>query len=186
MVQRGANYERKERDFYPTPPRPVELLLRARRFAPTLVDPCCGDGAMLEVFNKFGHEAIGSDIDPRCMAVTWDFFEDPYPINGPFDIVTNPPFGTQGATALWFIRRALNLTQPWEGQVCMLLPVDFDSGSTRVGVFKNMPCFAETLVMLERIVWFPREERVSPAQNWAWFCWDWQHRGPSIKSYIGG
>lgn len=145
---------------------------------------------MLRVFRDFQYEAFGCDIHPVGVpeAKTLDFLDDNFPWGINCDVVTNPPYGKQGKTAEAFIRRALNLTERWQGRVAMLLPVDFDSAATRAGIFRDMPSFAEKLVLLERIVWFPKSngDQVSPSQNWAWFRWDWKHRGPTIISYLGG
>jgi hypothetical protein len=88
----------------------------------------------------------------------------------------------KGRKAVAFIERALAITEPWQGQVAMLLRRDFDSAPGRVHLFRDHPAFAATIVLLGRITWF--EPRVaSPAENHAWFLWDWQHRGTPTTIY---
>jgi hypothetical protein len=48
----------------------------------------------------------------------------------------------------------------------MLLRVDFDSGKTRTPPFRDCPAFAEKVVLLDRIMWFPGT--VGPSMNHAW------------------
>jgi hypothetical protein len=81
-----------------------------------------------------------------------------------------------------FIQRALAITRPWGGKVAMLTRRDFDSAPGRVHLFRDHPAFAATVVLLGRITWF--EPRVAgPAENHAWFLWDWQHRGRAQVFY---
>ena len=188
MVQRGADYERQSRDWYRTPSGPVHALMNIIEFDRSICDPCCGDGAMMEVFRARGHEALGLDIQPMAVpsAHTLDFVRDEFPFEGPLDIVTNPPYGDKRATlALAFISRALEVTKPWNGRVAMLLPVDFDSAKTRTALFKDHPAFAHRVTLLKRIVWFEPEEgkSSSPAANSTWFVWDWARHGRAQVHY---
>jgi hypothetical protein len=78
-------------------------------------------------------------------------------------IVSNPPYGWIGKTALKFIEQALEFTRPTQGAVAMLLKVDFDGGKTRSHVFADCPA---KVVLTERIGWFEPKIGV-PSDNHA-------------------
>lgn len=186
MVQRGAKYERHGREHYATPAWVTEIAIRYFDFSRTMWDPACGDGAMTRVFAKTGRTALASDIHPIGLpdAVTLDFLADPNPFPWTTDIVTNPPYGVGGRLGVSFVERALEITRPWGGRVAMLLPVDFDSASTRRHIFGDHPAFAKKVILLRRIVWVeppPGEKRASPSANHAWFFWSWS-KGPGAPT----
>lgn len=179
MVQRGSsNFPRQARDTYITPREPVaSLLVFGPTFTKKVCDPCCGNGSMLRTLTEFGHEAFGSDLAPFGPYPTQDFLtSDPWGTD--YDIVTNPPYGPQGILARWFIERALECTEPWQGKVAMLLPMDYDSGSSRRHVFKHHKAFIYKIVLCYRIHWFGNQ---GGEQNFAWYVWDWKNKSyPSI------
>ena len=174
MVVRGATYERIPLDLYETPTEATYVLLDKVRFRTNVVDPCRGGGKIVRVLRKFGYEADGSDItrgfDFLCSEWRWPGA----------DIVTNPPFGPGGRTAVQFVLRALAVTRPHRGKVAMLLPVDFDSGKTRAPIFGEYSQFKMKIVLLNRIRWF---DGVSGASNHCWCLWDHRHEGPPIIQY---
>lgn len=185
MVQRGATYERQERDWYRTPREPVDVLFKVVKFSKRICDPCCGDGALLKAFDDHGHDAFGSDIHPVGVpnAITSDFITQHFPWGVNCDIVTNPPYGERGALAVKFIERALEVTRAWGGKVAMLLPADFDSAKTRAHIFRDHPAFGLRIILLSRIRWFENGAGGSPSANHAWFCWDWHQSGFPIVRY---
>jgi hypothetical protein len=116
MVQRGATYARQERDLYRTPAAVTAALFDHVRFPPVILEPACGHGDLMKVARQHGYVVHGSDILPVGVpdAKTAVFLNGPVPFTGPFNIVTNPPGGVQGRTAVAFIERALALTRPWQ------------------------------------------------------------------------
>jgi hypothetical protein len=61
----------------------------------------------------------------------------------------------------------------------LLLKVDFDSGKTRIDLFRDQLTFASKILLLDRIKWF---EGPNPSDNHALYVWDRSHRGePWIK-----
>ena len=174
MTVRGANYPRRPRDDYPTPPEVVRTLLVNSSIGPTIFDPACGKrNNIVSAARSLGISATGNDI-----VHGFNFLDSHRQVNR--DIVTNPPFGTAGRDAMAFIRHALDLTQKHRRRVAMLLPVDFDSGKTRTDVFGDCQIFAGKLVLLDRIKWFNGK---SGSLNHAWFIWNWDHQGPPVIAY---
>ena len=92
-----SNFERVERDFYPTPYKAVEPLVQhlpKKQFA--FAEPCAGDGALVEHIENItnGWCSWASDLEPQTKSILTrhfreigmeDLFEADY-------IITNPPW----------------------------------------------------------------------------------------------
>jgi hypothetical protein len=174
MTVRGANYERKPNDDYPTPPEAIDILFEYVRFGAKILDPACGKlERIVEAAKRHGHIGTGRDI------ILGEDFLDSDSCDG-HDIITNPPYGGRsGKLAREFIEHALALTEGHRGRVAMLLPVDFDSGKTRLHLFQH-PAFALKLIPVDRIKWFNDK---SGSINNAWYLWCWRHKGPPVLHY---
>jgi hypothetical protein len=165
MVLRGAAYPRSKNEFYETPAETTMALLKKIKFNYKVCDPACGRGAIHKALVQEGYTIFGDDISRG-----YDFITKPFPQSWyGCDIVTNPPFGPGGRTAVQFIERALEVTALWNGKVAMLLQADFDSAKTRQHIFRNCTAFAVKVVLLNRIRWF---DNTSGSVNHCWFVWD--------------
>jgi hypothetical protein len=179
MSQRISGYARQSRETYPTPIAPIQPLIpMLHLFRISKVwEPAPTEDGESEIANVL--RANGIEV-----VITRDDFlrytTPPEP--GIQAVITNPPFGYQGRTAVKFIEHAFWLAPV---AVIMLLKVDFDSGKTRTHLFKECPIFAGKIVLLDRIVWFNRDdgEREAPSDNHAWFIWNANHRGPPTIHY---
>lgn len=61
-----SGFERRPRDFYPTPVAAVAPLLPHLRPGTVFAEPCAGDGALVDHLTAAGHVcAWASDIEPR-------------------------------------------------------------------------------------------------------------------------
>ena len=84
-----SNFERLERDFYPTPFEAVQPLIPHLRGVRTFAEPCCGDGALVGHLESFKLRCVYSgDIAAGQDALNLT----PADINGADTIITNPPF----------------------------------------------------------------------------------------------
>jgi hypothetical protein len=90
-VGKRSNFDRRERDFYPTPKEAVEPLLRHLDPGTKFIEPCAGDGALVDHLRAAGHICIqASDIEPRrsdihacdALSIAWK----------PECFITNPPW----------------------------------------------------------------------------------------------
>jgi hypothetical protein len=93
-------------------------------------------------------------------------------------IVTNSPYGVQGALARKFAETGLRLIAG-DAVLALLLGVDFDSGVTRRHLFPDCPAFLGKIVLLDRVVWYanPDPKKENPKENCSWFLWSHAHRG---------
>jgi hypothetical protein len=87
-----SNFERRERDFYPTPYEAVLPLLGHLWPRAQFVEPCAGNGALVFHLQRHGHQCISaSDIAPLDDSVkVLDAFSAD--IGGADCFITNPPW----------------------------------------------------------------------------------------------
>lgn len=89
-----SNFERRERDFYETPESAVLPLLKFLPQGPKgvqYIEPCVGNGALIQHLGKHGHECVfQSDIDLDVR--TTDYRK--YTPDSIYEkwIITNPPW----------------------------------------------------------------------------------------------
>jgi predicted RNA methylase len=166
----GAEYERVDRDHYPTPAWVAgALALWVPVKDKVIWEPAAGDGRLARALRSHGAKVIGTDIvrgrdfldggqgAPRCDL-----------------IVTNPPFGPRGTTAVRFANVGLDHLDARRCSVlALLLPADFDSAKSRHHMFRDCRAFAAKIVLTRRIIWFQRTdgEREAPKENHAWYVW---------------
>jgi hypothetical protein len=191
-----AKHKRQENEAYFTPPWAVELLMpflprtpRPRQWW----EPAAGRGDIAQVLERHAERVLSTDLAPhvkplelRSPILPMDFLKaGPLSDSMGLAILTNPPYGAQGALADKFLRHALALTHRRRGMVAMLLPHAYDAGKTRVDLFENCPAFAAKITLLDRIRWtnLPQSKH-GPEKNHAWYVWEWdshlQQRRPRI------
>jgi hypothetical protein len=173
MSQRCSGYERPPGDTFETPPWVTLVLLPYMRGCRHVWDPANGPRSQIaRVLRDEGFRVTATNDDFLTRIATPDDVDT---------VVTNPPYGIGGRLACKFITHALELAPV----VAMLLRVDFDSGKTRVPLFRDCASFAGKIVLLDRIVWFERDGAPEPSDNHAWYLWNRRHRGPPTISYEG-
>lgn len=132
----GGSGKRQENDFYPTPPEPVEALLR--REASSLRnhgggkvwEPCCGDGAIARVLAGHGFLVSGTDIAPQGFGHVLDFLKAKKALAPA--IVTNPPYG--GDLPEKMLRHAMNLKVRY---VAFILKTTYWSTAGRLALWER-------------------------------------------------
>ena len=164
-----SGYERVANDAYWTPEWCTAALLESERFPPWVWEPACGQGHICRVMDTFlisnhgsdlifhGYGQGGEDFLRRTSMWTWCR-----------SIITNPPYKLAEA----FIRKALDLTEPHQGRVAMLLRNEYDCAAGRRDLFEH-PAFLKKLVLTKRPKW-SAEDKASPRHNFAWFVWCWK------------
>jgi hypothetical protein len=94
-----SNFERRERDFYPTPVEAVVPLLAHLEPRTVFIEPCAGAGDLARHLRAVGHQCIERvDIEPRAPGI----FEADATVHrwaedaGHFDcFITNPPWSRE-------------------------------------------------------------------------------------------
>jgi hypothetical protein len=177
MSQRVSNYPRQAHECYETPPAVTRIVAPhfRNRFCEHLWDPA--DGPASKIANALRADGF------RVTATRDDFLQKTARPDAEITgIVTSPPYGPSGRLACAFIEHALKLVPI----VAMLLRVDFDSGKTRTHLFRDNAAFTHKIVLLDRIVFFERDDGTAeaPSDNHAWFIWD-QRRVERCPPTIG-
>lgn len=177
MSQRNSGYARREYDAYYTPEWVTRALLDSGYpFCGPVWEPACGNGQVAGVI-KDRFPVVATDIQNDL-----DFMRCDFAPQRVASIITNPPY-TNSAD---FIRHAIEIMAPVQGQVAMLLRTDYDHAACRATLFRDNPAFACKLVLMKRIVWFVEangKPKASPSYNHAWYIWDHRHEGPPTIGY---
>jgi hypothetical protein len=174
MSQRVSGYQRQLDDVYETPSWVTQVVAPyLAKFCLRPWDPANGPRSKIaQALREYGFNEVVATND--------DFLtRKALPHDRVDGICTNPPFGYGGRLACQFIAHSLDLVPV----VAMLLRIDFDSGKTRVNLFRDCPDFDRKIVLLDRIVWFEREGAKGPSENHCWCLWNKRHRGPPTINY---
>jgi hypothetical protein len=165
--------DREKDDFYPTPPEATRALLARERFADTIWEPACGNGAISNVLKEHGYNVVSTDLFNRGYGESRVDFLMEQKLLAP-DIVTNPPF----KHAEEFLRKALDLGV---GKVALLLRLAWLEGSQRQKLFESTP-LAHVYVASRRLSMSRGgNERGAGGGSmiaFAWFVWNRSHEGP--------
>ena len=138
-------------------------------------EPACGEGDIAEALKCAGAASVyATDIIDRGYRGFTRKLDFLTATAMPPDIdvtVTNPPGGPQNITAVKFIETALRLMRGTE-LLCLLLPVDFDSGVTRWHLFGNCPAWLGKIVLTDRPKWWDAPgNKNDPKEDYSWYLW---------------
>lgn len=166
MMGKRSNFERVARDFYPTPRAAVQPLLPHLPELFSYVEPCAGDGALIDAL-PFGRCDWAGDIDPRTDGVeaqdaleTTDYTADL--------IITNPPWDRRILHPM--IAHFTEFRPTW-------LLFDADWVHTKQSA-PYLPMLAK-IVSVGRVKWIP-DSKMTGKDNCAWHLFDRAHTGPAV------
>jgi hypothetical protein len=132
-----------------------------------------------------GALVISTDIADRGFGTPGvDFMKCRSLPDGCRSLVTNPPYGDTGshkgqekssAAMLDFVRHALTLIEPVQGQLALLVRLNWIAGRRAAELMSSGP-FSATIILSQRIRWFEMGERTNTAQHHhAWVVFDHTH-----------
>lgn len=155
-----SNFERVERDFYPTPPEAVAPLLAHLAPGTIFMEPCAGDGALVRALEAAGHACVAAiDIEPQAPNVSRaDALRDPLPDVPMF--ITNPPWAREVLHPL--IVRLSDAAPTW-----LLFDADW-MHTVQAAPFK--PRLRE-IVSVGRVKWIADSDSTGK-DNCAWYLFD--------------
>ena len=165
-----SNFERVERDFYPTPEEAVIPLLPHLPEEGTFVEPCAGDGALIDHLEKLTNLkcTLGSDIEPRRE----DIYEKDALIPRSYYsiIITNPPWN----------RKILHpLIEIFAKQKPTWLLFDADWPHTKQSI-PFLPMLKK-IVSIGRVKWIPNSKMIGK-DNCCWYLFD-NEQSKNIEFY---
>lgn len=154
-----SEFQRRERDFYPTPAEAVAPLLRHLSPGTRFAEPCAGDGALVDHLTAAGHVCVWeSDIAPQRSMMEADAFALRFVSQD--CIITNPPWD----------RKVLHpLIVHLSGQAPTWLLFDADWMHTRQAA-PFLPRLRR-VVSVGRVKWIP-DSPFAGKDNAAWYLFD--------------
>jgi hypothetical protein len=158
---------RSPNDFYPTPPLATQALLEREWFTDLILEPACGDGAIVEVLKKHNFNVEATDLHEGQ-----DFFGRTEKVG---NIITNPPYRLH----LEFIHHAKKIATR---KIAMLLPVEFLHGATRYELFQDSDFPLKIVYVFSSRLCFGSETPATVGH--AWYVWDRKHRGQPRLAWI--
>ena len=159
MGKRSSDFERKPRDFYPTPYEAVIPLLSHLEPNTHFAEPCAGDGALVRHLEKHGHQPmLVSDIEPRAYAIgKLDVFGVGSDCLIGDGFITNPPWDRKILHPL--IIHLSDIAPTW-------LLFDADWAHTNQSIEFMSRC--EKIVSVGRVKWIP-DSKMTGKDNCAWY-----------------
>lgn len=156
-----SSFERRERDYYPTPiEAALPLGTHLLPYGKTFIEPCAGDGRLIDHLTSFGMKCVGAyDIEPKRDdiikkdSLTLDY-ED---VSAADYIITNPPWDRD---LLHKMITKFSLMKPtW------LL---FDADWMHTKQAGNLIKWCKEIVTVGRVKWIEGSRSVSK-DNCAWY-----------------
>jgi hypothetical protein len=159
-----SDFEREKLDFYPTPYAALKPLLRHIDRATRFVEPCAGDGRLIDLLTAEGHECVGAfDISPRRDDIRQHdaSFMSLDDVKDATCIITNPPWDRPVLHQI--IERCLLLQMPaW-------LLFDADWMHTRQAAPYLPHC--RRIVSVGRVKWIEASD-MAGKDNCCWYMFD--------------
>lgn len=162
-----STFQRRERDWYPTPAAAVLPLLPHLGPLIRFAEPCAGDGRLIDALEAAGHRCVwASDIEPRRADITENDAE--HCGSGAIDcFITNPPWSR---SVLHPIIRNLARQRPaW-------LLFDADWVHTRQSA-ELIPWLVK-IVSVGRVKWI-EDSPFTGKDNCAWHLFDARNAAPA-------
>ena len=186
-ARNGALESREENDYYATDPRALELFLDkfsedGEHLADKVWECACGEGHLVNVLKRYGHEVFCSDIvDRGCEgAKIMNFLTAECKWYG--DILTNPPY----KHAKEFVLNALDSIDNGH-KVIFFLKCQFLEGQDRFkSIFKDYPPkYVYVHSARQKTAKGGDLSRTkSPTQCYCWFVWQKGFKGETILRWI--
>ena len=151
-----SNFERVERDFYPTPREAVLPLVPHIGGEKWYVEPCAGDGALMISLDEFGLEVSGAyDIQPRAGWITKrDALSGGW---GPYLYVTNPPWRRD------ILHPLIERLTEQGGRAWLLFDADWMHTKQAIPYLPRL----RKVVSVGRVKWIP-DSKMTGKDNCAW------------------
>lgn len=175
--------ERAELDYYATPICETKNILDILNLDfnnKTILEPCCGEGHMIEAIRSYGQEKnmlftlMASDFKDRGynmeegkIQYDLDFLADDYPFSSANIVIMNPPY----ATLEPFLIRALEIAQDYLIVLCRTQVIEGEGRYNNIFT-KNPPTYVYQYV--NRIQCWKNgiKPSGSSAQAYCWLVWD--------------
>jgi len=161
-----SNFERRERDFYPTPYEAVLPLLPHLDDETFFDEPCAGNGALALHLEKHGHICVwASDIKPQpSLSNLLKIYQRDYRLadqqSGADYFITNPPWDRK-------------LLHPMISFMSLLRPtwLLFDADWMHTKQSSDLIKYCHKIVSVGRVKWIS-DSKMTGKDNCAWYLFD--------------
>lgn len=173
---------REENDFYATPPKATELLLKFETFSKNIWEPACGNGHISKVLSLNKYKVKSSDLIKRDFKETEviDFLKTKEKFNG--DIITNPPY----KFAKEFIEKSFEVIEN-KSKIAMFLKLQFLEGKARKSLFKKYPpktIYVSSSRLLCAIGGDFSKGETGGAVCYCWYIWEKGYKGKTTLEWF--
>lgn len=152
-----SNFERIERDFYPTPMAPIKVLSDHLPVPTHFIEPCAGDGALAHHLEALGHHCIDMfDIHPSHPDVRPADALKAH-LNPLLPIITNPPWKTTFLHP--FIERCIAHGNAW-----LLFYADW-MHTKQASTYMR---YCDKVISVGRVKWFA-DSKATGKENCCWY-----------------
>lgn len=163
MTKRTPDIERRERDFYPTPPEAIKPLLPHLPPMTFYDEPFCGDGAVIRALSPHGHFcSFASDLEPHGVGHKIDVFDRMHCGGSMF--ITNSPWPAKfkkGEPTISMIQHLTRFASVW-----ILLSADFWHNK----YFDRIGAYCTDIVSVGRVSWMMNGK--GGLDNCSWYRFD--------------
>lgn len=166
MSKRAPQFERRERDFYPTPREAVLPLLPFLTSYDTFCEPCAGDGALVrhiedEAFLKC---VLASDIEPQGAGIVQLDARGLANVSADC-FITNPPWERKTLHPI-----IMNLSE--QRPTWLLFDADWMHTKQAAPFLPRL----QTVVSVGRVKWIP-DSKFTGKDNCCWYLFDRYEHG---------
>ena len=168
-----GKFERRDRDFYATPPEPILKLLPHLTDSRVFAEPMCGDGAIVRVLEARGWTCgYAGDIEPQGDAVRYATTRNVLDVIARDlrtcdTIISNPPWPAKhlrGEPTLGIVKHLSAILPTW-----LLLSADFMHNEYTSALLSH--CLK--IVSVGRVKWIADSDNTG-FDNTAWFLFDFR------------
>jgi hypothetical protein len=168
MGKRSPGFERRPRDFYPTPLAAVRPLIPFLRGVRTFAEPCCGEGDLVRHLESLGLRCVyqGDIATGQDALATASYGE-------PDAIITNPPFSRD------LMHRLIAHFQRSAPTTWLLLELDWASTKQAAPFLPS----CSDIVAIGRVKWIEGSKHVG-MDNFGWFRFDARHDSGPVFHWL--
>jgi len=166
-----SDFERRERDFYPTPYEAVTPLLPHLEDETFFDEPCAGEGALALHLERNGQVCVwASDIEPQkslsnLLKIYKRDYRDVVGQSGADYFITNPPWDRK-------------ILHPMIEFLSFLRPtwLLFDADWMHTKQSADLIRYCVKIVSVGRVKWIP-DSKMTGKDNCCWYLFDHNHKG---------
>jgi len=161
-----SNFERVERDFYPTPLEAVLPIVPHLKENTRFSEPCAGDGQLVKHLEQLGHTCVWqSDIEPQSDFIAERSVFDLTDTHGADVFITNPPWNRKILHPL--IEHLSDMGPTW-----LLFDADWMHTKQSVPFMDRL----HKIVSIGRVKWI-EDSKSTGKDNCCWYLFDAKHDG---------